>query len=308
MFFHRHRLSVFPPFIAVLLICLEAPAQTAPATQSAAIHFKAVVGKEDFACGRSYSGIGTTKSTIQPKDFRLYIHNVRLLDETGKEVPLQLDQDGTWQLDDLALIDFEDARGACGNGTPEINTVAVGVVPSEHQYHGLKFTVGVPFEKNHTDLTKMPSPLNLTSMAWVWNAGRKFIRIEFASTGRPRGNVLHLGSTGCTPNTTKTTVPTSCVNPNRPEISLPDFDPAKDQVVLDLAALLQDSDVDNTPKEFASGCMSSVNNPDCEPLFSNLGLALKGGDPHAQTVFRSKPADLTAALPLGTSRQEASKP
>ena len=58
-------------------------------TQPVTIRFKAVVGAEDFACGRSYHGIGVTKSTIKPKDFRFYVHNVRLLDEKGREVPVQ---------------------------------------------------------------------------------------------------------------------------------------------------------------------------------------------------------------------------
>ena len=226
----------------------------------------------------------------------------------GKEVPVELDQDGTWQLDDLALLDFEDGKGACGNCTPQVNTAVAGIVPTGHQYRGLKFTLGVPFGKNHTDLTKMPSPLNLTSMAWVWNAGRKFARIEFTTTGHPRGYMFHLGSTACTPNTTRTTVPTSCLNPNRAEISLPDFDPAKDRVELDLAALLQDSDLDAPAKEMGPGCMSGVDDPSCEPLFSNLGLALNGGQPHRQTFFHSKSADFAAALTVPAPRREAAKP
>ena len=66
--------------------------------------------------------------------------------------------------------------------------------------HRAEFTLGVPFNKNHTDLTTQPSPLNLTALSWVWNAGRKFARLDFSSTGRPRGYAVHLGSTGCTPN------------------------------------------------------------------------------------------------------------
>jgi uncharacterized repeat protein (TIGR04052 family) len=145
------------------------------------------------------------------------------LDEKGKPTPVELTQDDKWQFDDLALIDFEDATGACGNGTPETNTVVSGTVPAG-RYSGIQFTVGVPFEKNHTDLTTMPSPLNLTALAWVWNAGRKFMRVEVASTGKPRGFVLHLGSTGCTPNQTRITVPTTCAHPNRVEVSLGGFD------------------------------------------------------------------------------------
>ena len=115
-------------------------------------------------------------------------------------MPVKLKQDDKWQFDDLALLDFEDATGACGNGTPETNTDVSGTVPAGHSYSGMQFTGGSAVRKNHTDLTTMPSPLNLTAIAWVWNAGRKFLRVELASTGKPRGFVLHLGSTGCTAN------------------------------------------------------------------------------------------------------------
>ena len=66
MFSNSQKLSIAPVCAAFLLLGGQASAQTAPSTQAAVIHFKAVVGKEDFACGRSYSGIGTTKSTIEP--------------------------------------------------------------------------------------------------------------------------------------------------------------------------------------------------------------------------------------------------
>ena len=284
--------SVRSVFILVF-IAGQAAAQTQPVT----IPFKAVVGPESFACGHSYAGIGTTKSAIQPEDFRFYVHNFRLIDETGKEVPVQLDQDDKWQLDDVALLDFEDGTGRCSNGTPETNAGIAGVVPTGHRYRGLVFTLGVPFDKNHTDLTAVPSPLNLTAMAWVWNAGRKFMRVEFASTGKPRGNLFHLGSTGCTPNATKTTSPTSCLHPNRIEVSLPDFDPVKDRVVVDLAALLQKSNVDATAEGHESGCMSSADDPDCAPLFAGLGIAFSG-EIHRQKVFRLEQVESPKAAAL----------
>jgi hypothetical protein len=33
--------------------------------------FQAMVGREKFACGKTYEGIGTTRSRIMPRDFRL---------------------------------------------------------------------------------------------------------------------------------------------------------------------------------------------------------------------------------------------
>jgi uncharacterized repeat protein (TIGR04052 family) len=194
----QHALSV--------LVTMLSPVAMFASDQNVTVHFQAMVGKEKFACGQMYTG-------ISPRDFRFYVHNVRLVDNAGNTVPVQLEQGGKWQLDDTALLDFEDGTWSCINGTPDTNDHVTGTVPVGH-YTGISFTVGVPFDKNHTELTSQPPPLNLTALSWVWNAGRKFARLDFASTGQPRGYTLHLGSTGCTSNQTKITVPTQCSAPN----------------------------------------------------------------------------------------------
>jgi len=268
-----------------LILAAAAPIALAE-DQAVTIRFQAIVGKEKFACGKTYEGIGTTNSRITPRDFRLYVHNIRVIDETGKSVPLELEQDGKWQLDDVALLDFEDGTSGCANGTPDVNDHVIGRVP-RGRYSGLRFTVGVPFNKNHTDLTTQPPPLNLTALAWVWNAGRKFARLDFSSTGLPRGYAIHLGSTGCTPHETKITVPTHCNEPNRPEIEIAGFDPLRDVVIADLAELLKDSNVDTNQEHTAAGCMSDPNDADCAPLFANFGLPF-AGRPGKQSFFRKQ--------------------
>ena len=255
--------------------------------QSVTIRFQAMIGSETFACGKTYSGIGTTHSRITPRDFRFYIHNVRLLDESGKPVPVELDQDSKWQLDDLALLDFEDGTAGCVNGTPEVNDRIIGHVPAGH-YSGLLFKVGVPFNKNHTDLTTQPPPLNLTALNWVWNAGRKFARLDFSSSGLPRGYAIHLGSTGCTPNETKITVPTTCTAPNRPEVELFGFNPSSDAVIADLAALLKGTNVDVNQEKTAEGCMSAPDDFDCTSIFANFGLPFAGKLAGEQSFFRKQ--------------------
>ena len=74
--------------------------------------FLAELGGEPFACGRIFAGIGTTGATIEPGDLRFYVSDFRLVREDGSEEPVVLDQDGVWQVDDLALLDFEDATAA----------------------------------------------------------------------------------------------------------------------------------------------------------------------------------------------------
>jgi uncharacterized repeat protein (TIGR04052 family) len=277
-----------------LFLAALATASLFAENQAVAIRFQAVVAGAPLECGKSYPGVGTTKSTVTPRDFRFYVHNVRVVNASGQEVPVELKQDEKWQLDNVALLDFENATGACANGTPDVNDRVIGTVPAGN-YVGLRFTMGVPFEKNHTDLTKMPSPLNLTALAWVWNAGRKFARLDFSSTGVPRGYAVHLGSTGCLPDDTKSTIPTSCSEPNRVEVRLEGFNPSKDAVVADLAALLQDSNVDQGGK-MMSGCMSGPSTAACGPLFSNLGLPFPNQSVKPQAFFRrGQPAQLAVA-------------
>jgi uncharacterized repeat protein (TIGR04052 family) len=116
-----------------------------------------MVDSEKLACDKTYTGIGTTKSTLLPRDFRFYVHNVALIDDSGRSVPVEFTQDGKWQLDDVAPLDFEDATGGIVNGTPDTNDRVVAMVPAGH-YIGPRFTLGVPFNTAHTDLTIMPPP------------------------------------------------------------------------------------------------------------------------------------------------------
>ena len=248
--------------------------------QAVTLNFKGTVGDRDFACGQSYTGIGTSGSELTLHDFRLYIHGVRLVTASGQEVPVALDQASPFQFEDVVLLDFEDATGPCANGTAEINTEVTGTVPAG-QYAGVRFTLGVPFELNHGDATLAPSPLNLTTMFWSWAAGYKFMRVDGVSTGLQDGLRYHLGSTGCEMNGEGAV--TSCANPNRAEIALDGFDVATGTVAVDMGALLATSDIDTNTMETPPGCMSAPDDPECAAIFSALGIG--GGD---QTFFRAQ--------------------
>ncbi len=81
-------------------------------------------------------------------------------------VVVALEQDGVWQHEDVALLDFENKAGACANGTVELNTSVRGTVPAGTRSSGLRFKLGVPFALNHANAATAPSPLNLTAMFW----------------------------------------------------------------------------------------------------------------------------------------------
>lgn len=165
---------------ATLLLGAATPLILGQATQASEpvrIQFQGMVGDEMFSCSASYPELGASGTAAAFTDFRFYVSEVALIDESGNVVPVALEQDGMWQHESVALLDFEDQTGACSNGTPEMRTEVVGTVPSGN-YTGVMFTLGVPFALNHDDATLAPSPLNLTAMWWNWQGGYKFARID----------------------------------------------------------------------------------------------------------------------------------
>jgi hypothetical protein len=265
-----------------------------PTAEPLRIQFVAQVNGQPFQCGQTYQGIGTSQSTLTPKDFRLYLSQLRLRNAKGQEVPLQLTQDETWQYQNVALLDFENKTGTC-EGTSATNTVVTATIPAD-DYQGLSFEIGLPFELNHKDASTAPAPLDQTSMFWVWRFGYKFARLDFASTGQPNGWYIHLGSTGCTGMAnsmhvmhegedhgettatpeTPTTAPAMCSAPNRVTINLPEFQPNQHTVVLDLGKLVANSNVDTNQEGTPGGCMSSPDDNDCQGIFANLGHPFQG--------------------------------
>jgi len=281
---------IVAPALVAFLAALPAVAQT---PQPVVIRFAATAGGAAVGCGTSLSSIGTTRSTVNIVDFRFYVSKLRLLKADGSETPVALTQDGLWQVDDVALLDFEDATGACANGTPETRSVIEGTVPAG-EYTGVRFEVGLPFDKNHADATLAPSPLNLSRMFWNWNGGYKFIRLDIRSTGQPRGWLVHLGSTGCSPAGGPSTVPVSCSNRNAVAVDLPSFAPARDVIDMDVAALFAASNVDVNTEKTPLGCMSGSGDPECAGLFEQLGLAIGERPAGTQKVFRTKAAATVA--------------
>jgi uncharacterized repeat protein (TIGR04052 family) len=284
-------------------------------TKEIAINFAAYVGEEEFVCGESYQGVGTEESTITPTDFRFYVSNVALIDQEGNAVSLKLQQDGKWQYQNTALLDFEDGKSACDNGTAEINTTVVGTIP-QGDYQSLQFTLGVPQNLNHDDAAIAPSPLNLTSMWWNWQGGYKFLRVDLttedaiANTSHNQAHttqathqsshgehgsahspeainsnayLIHLGSTGCSDSAQSDLF--ACTNPNRTQIVLEDFNPEDNVVIADLGELLAQSNLTSNQANTPNGCMSSPEDSDCMPIMQNLNLSSSNTGESAQYFF-----------------------
>ena len=268
-----------------LAACSTVP--NSPKTAQVSLNFAAQINGQPFACGQRYDGVGTTRSSITPSDFRMYVSEVKLLRQDGSAVPVQLAQDGIWQHQNVALIDFENGTGPCRNGTTATNTAVRGQVPAGN-YVGVELTVGVPFAQNHQDPTVAPAPLNSTAMFWNWQGGYKFIKFDTTSSGindqQPAGaNAMgpvtrysvHLGSTACA-SESRTQAPSACQNPNRMTVRLNQFDLAKNTVVVDMGAVLAQANVDVNAKGTSPGCMSFPKDADCTHVMNALGLAYDG--------------------------------
>lgn len=312
--------------LVLLLALTPLAAASASETQKVELKFDAVVGSRPFACGQSYEHMGVTGSRITPSDMRFYVSQVELLDGRGQAIPVQLDQDDLWQVEHLALLDFEDGTGPCRNGNPGLHTAITGTVP-RGTYRGVRFTLGVPFDLNHADPTIAPSPLNLSAMFWAWQSGYKFVKIDMATSGQPQDNLpsegsmkdrvgqmeriaranradatnapkskappraagfsIHLGSTACA-SSSLTSPATECRNPNRVAITFERFDPATNVIVADLGALVGEANLDVNAPGSAPGCMSGADDADCPAVMKAFGLPLGSQAPGDQRFLRQR--------------------
>ena len=273
-----------------------------------------MAGNTAIGCGSTVTGLGSTAATGTVKDFRFYISQVKMVRADGAEVPLTLGANDNWNLtagaDSVTLVDLENATGDCptATGTTGTNAVVKGTVPAG-TYTGVKMTMGVPFALNHTDWanpTTTKAPLDIQALAWNWQGGRKFAKIEVtdplasAAAGTagkwasPTFN-FHLGSTGCIGNPATGTQVSSCTAPNRMDFKLASFNPATQKVALDIKPLLDGTNV-TVNQAGATGCMSGGTDPECLNVFKALaidwkadgtgtGLPVNGGA--AQTLFRA---------------------
>ncbi len=290
MAFMRHQLPILKSgsglasTLALTLLAVQ-PLLGQPTARPVSVRFAATAHGTPVRCGAPFDGIGITGSRVSIADLRFYVSHLRLVTATGVEAPITLNQDGLWQVDDVALLDFEDGSSGCANGTEPTRDVVQGTIP-EGDYLGVRFELGLSFDKNHREPTLQPSPLNLSRLFWSWNGGYKFMRMDLRTTGQPKGWMLHLGSTGCLPGETPTTVPDSCAHGNLVTVNLPAYSDATDVIELDVSSLLARSDVDVNTDKTPFGCMSGQTDPECGPIFEQLGLAFGENPGGPQKVFR----------------------
>jgi len=267
------------------------------------LNFHAEINGQVFKCGESYAGVGKSQSEITPTDFRMYISEVAFLNEQGKWIKANLVDDGIWQNQSVAMLDFENGLGPCRNGTSATNSVIKVIVPDQ-QYSGLKFVIGVPFPLNHADPTVAKAPLSSTALFWSWQSGYRFIkfdaRVKSANVGlggdehhaklhnahqshqnsnlSAVGYSMHLGSTECAASSS-TAIPKQCKNPNRVAVEIKPFNVEKNSLVIDIGRVLKQTDISINTPQTSPGCMSFPGDADCVSIMDNLGIPYDGKSP-----------------------------
>lgn len=235
------------------------------------VAFEARVGGAPFSCTSEFAGVGLGAAPIEFLDFRLYVHDVRVV-RAGEEIPVSLEQDGLWQFENVALLDFEDKSGSCSNGTSPTNGVIRGTIAAGEPPERLRFRIGVPEALNHGDSATAPSPLNLSGMFWDWLTGYKFVRIDTRPVGSNEAFLMHLASTVCADDGGGA----SCARRNSAELDL--AFPSDGVVVIDYAVLAAGVDL-GADQGGAPGCMSGADDPECIAIFSDYGVDIETGEP-----------------------------
>jgi hypothetical protein len=119
--------------------------------------------------------------SVQFDMLQFYVSEFSLVDTNGSERALP----------GLALIDFSDST-ARKNGYAKLTLKAL-----PGTFSGLKFSVGVPYDLNHRDVSLQKYPLGPdVGMFWVWNSGYIFHRIEgkVDSADSTRPFFYHIGT------------------------------------------------------------------------------------------------------------------
>lgn len=286
---------------AVLLTACGGSSTESTSTRTISIPFEAYAGNTEINCAGTLQALGTGGVDATLSDFKLFVHNVRLVTDEGSELPVTLDDISGWQTDGIALLDFQDRFNGCDGDIKPTNTILHGrVADLPVVINGLRFTVGVPASHNHANYAVATAPLNTQSMFWSWQGGYKHMRFDVKPVGgvsrpdqydnqdppQPLLDVplwqFHLGDTNCSLDPVGT-----CQYRNHPEIDLNGFIEATSTVRIDYSALVASNtmSVDNGG---APGCMSGLTDPECIDTFDKLGLDLGAADdvaPSPQSVF-----------------------
>lgn len=269
---------------------------TAPTRFQLAFHASLGDRLRDVSCDTPLTELGTSKAQGELLDLALFVHGLTFLRADGSVIPATLDA-SEWQAENVVLLDFQNKSDSCSGAEKPINTVIKGEVENSEGIVGVRFVLGIPPALNHLDPATVKAPLNAPNMFWGWQGGYKAMRFDVSPANgitRPSDpNFLgtnfffHLGSTDCVGDPTLGE-DVSCGRVNQAVITLDNFHLESSAVTIDLEALVSalNLEVDTTD---SPGCMSAIQDVECESYFTQLGMDLNLGQSVPslnQSVFR----------------------
>ncbi len=226
--------------------------------RTVSLRTRAAFGNDAATCERSFEQVGTTNQRVRLVDFRLFVHDVALLDAAGTVFPVTLTADSMWSDGTVTLLDFAtdvgDCEGGAGLNSDIVGTVA-DIVPA-----GIRFTLGLPrtAATAANDETALP-PLDVEDLFINSTIGRMHSRVSLLSEGTSSVYTSRVHAL-CTS-------AQSCTEENTMVVTLDGFDDVDtSEIVFDLSALVSRNDVSG------DGCTGLPTDPDCQTYFVSYGL------------------------------------
>ncbi|MDO6489007.1 metallo-mystery pair system four-Cys motif protein [Colwellia sp. 6_MG-2023] len=270
------------------------------------LDFTAKSAGETVACDTSHNQFGTEElHAISVSDLRFYISNLKFYNENNEEISAELDANDFQRHSEqgfVGLIDFtSNTAGACTDdalgGTERTNTAISGtIIGGTGTVNSVSFDVGVPqavMKDVIATNTQEDAPTPLNELYWSWASGYRHFVMNFTieNTEEVEGKgLIHLGSRDCGGDgLLALEEKDTCDFVNTPKVTLDNFNPVNDVVVLDIDAMLNNVQFSATGDEVTPtvSCHSNPTQTDCTALFENFGLDITDGsaDADANLVF-----------------------
>lgn len=261
---NRGVLNSLLPLLALMLPGCTPPAQTVE------ISFVPQYAGAAISCDGGSGALALT-------DLRFFVHDIEMTGADGNPVQAVLKVVPGWQSEEVALVDLENGDANCINGSAATHAAITVSVP-DGDYRGLRFSMSVPPHLNHGDPLLADGPLTQTPMHWHWRSGYKFLRAGVRS--ETDAAWLHLGSSRCRGNIGNLL---GCDAGNRPRVWLPEFDPAKHSIGIELSHLFSAAELQDGIER---SCQMGPDEAACGDWLPALGLDAAGTTLEPAALFR----------------------
>lgn len=227
----------------VLVACSKAPSKP----NILKLDFVPYYGDEALNCQLQFE---VQDGLWQAQTIGLYISDVKIATQ-HQSIKAQL-QENVWQTKESGLLWFN-SQGSTKNvpvATPSshrlnckgndasvggknkhANTSLLIELPSNLNFNDdipplkVSFTIGLPFDTNHANPLLQPSPINTPDMFWSWRNGHKFVRIDMRNNNNNDAWSLHLGSVGCSSESSLRAPNEACQQTNRFSYTIAEIKP-----------------------------------------------------------------------------------